>query len=129
MSARMLGCVRADAPCPRGRPVSARTPRVRADAPCPRGRPVSARTHCSVRADAIFTARTWFLPRPRVNADAAGRPDDVRGRPDEKDVRYDIPSCVLPDRGTSTFMKSLISPQLDSSIVPGDADMKLLTHA
>jgi hypothetical protein len=34
--------------------------------------------------------RTDALPRPRVNADARGRPDDVRGRPDEKDVRTDI---------------------------------------
>jgi hypothetical protein len=42
-----------------------------------------------VGADTIFTARTRFLPcprvkpRPRVNADA-------RGRPNEKDVRTDI---------------------------------------
>jgi hypothetical protein len=37
----------------------------------------SARTH-HVRADACA--------RPRVNADAGGRPDDVHGHPDEKDV-------------------------------------------
>jgi hypothetical protein len=61
--------------------------------PCPRGRwaaSAPARPHPCVCTDAlpIFTARTWFLPRPRVkprprvNADAGGRPDDVRGRPD-----------------------------------------------
>jgi hypothetical protein len=53
--------------------------------------PVAARrmsTH--VRANAIFTVRTRFLPRLRVNADARGCPDDVRGRPDEKDIRTDI---------------------------------------
>jgi hypothetical protein len=47
----------------------------------PRGR-ASTRTHDRVRTDAIFTARTRFLPRPRVTADAGGRLDDVRGRPD-----------------------------------------------
>jgi hypothetical protein len=36
-----------------------------------------------VRADGIFTAWTWFLSRPRVNA-------DVDGRLDEKDVWTDI---------------------------------------
>jgi hypothetical protein len=51
--------------------------------PCPRGR-------------IVMSARTRFLPRPRVkprlwvNADAGRRPDDVRGRLDEKDVRTDI---------------------------------------
>jgi hypothetical protein len=35
-----------------------------------------------VRADAIFTVRMRFLPRPQVNADAGGCPDDVRGRLD-----------------------------------------------
>jgi hypothetical protein len=64
MSARMLGCVRADAPCPRGRsPASARTQFL----PCPR-----VKSH------------------PRVNADAGGRLDDVRGHPDEKDIQTDI---------------------------------------
>jgi hypothetical protein len=35
-----------------------------------------------VRADAVFTM-TCVKPRPRVNADA-------RGRPDENDIRTDI---------------------------------------
>jgi hypothetical protein len=54
-----------------------------------RRRTMSAWTRVNVRVDAIFTARTRFLsrlrikPRPRVNA-------DVGGRPDEKDVRTDI---------------------------------------
>jgi hypothetical protein len=43
--------------------------------------PTSARAR--VRVNAIFTARTWFLPRPWVNADAGGRSD-------EKDVQTDI---------------------------------------
>jgi hypothetical protein len=48
----------------------------------PGGRsPVSARMHYRIRADAIFIARTRFLPRlrvkprTRINADAGGRPD------------------------------------------------------
>jgi hypothetical protein len=49
-----------------------------------------------VRADALVSVRTRFLlrlrvkPRRRVNADAGGRPEDVRERLDEKDVRTDI---------------------------------------
>jgi hypothetical protein len=42
----------------------------------------SARTRPCVRADALL--RSW------VNADAGGHPDDVHGRPDEKDIRTDI---------------------------------------
>jgi hypothetical protein len=53
----------------------------------------SAQTHCRVYGDAIFTARTWFLPRPRVNADADVRTKRSSGRTfSSKNVRYDIPS-------------------------------------
>jgi hypothetical protein len=57
----------------------------------PRGR-----GHASARVRGHGPARTRFLlrprviPRPRVTADVGGRPDDVRGRPDEKDVRTEI---------------------------------------
>jgi hypothetical protein len=47
-------------------------------------------TRTRVRVDAIFTARTRFLPRPRITADVGGRPDDVHGCLDKKDVRTDI---------------------------------------
>jgi hypothetical protein len=36
--------------------------------------------------------RTRFLPRPRVTADAGGRPDDVRGRPDG---HFHPKTCVM----------------------------------
>jgi hypothetical protein len=77
--------------------------RVRVDArsractdPRPRVRAMSARARVHARGDprpcgrTCSSMRTRFLPRPRVNADARGRPDDVRGCPDEKDVRSDI---------------------------------------
>jgi hypothetical protein len=40
----------------------------------PRGRDFTART--------LFLPRPRVKPRPRVNADAGGRPDHVQGRPD-----------------------------------------------
>jgi hypothetical protein len=53
----------------------------------PRG-PVAARlVSTRVRASA---PRPRVQLRPRVNADARGRPDDVRGCPDEEDVQTDI---------------------------------------
>jgi hypothetical protein len=58
-----------------------------------------------VRADAIFIARTRFLPRlrvmprPGVNADAGGRPD-------EKDVRTNI------FHPKTSVMTSLLIPNL-----------------
>jgi hypothetical protein len=62
--------------------------------------PMSARTKKFVRVDAhgqtqnyvraVACARPQVKPRPRVNADAGGRPVDLRGCLDEKDVRTDI---------------------------------------
>jgi hypothetical protein len=56
----------------------------------PRG--PDARMRSCVRTDALirpWTVKTRLRVKPHggINADAGGRPDDVRGRLDEKDVR------------------------------------------
>jgi hypothetical protein len=62
---------------------SARTPHVHADAGArPRGRARSTRTHPSVRTDGFLPRPRTVKPVRRINTDASGRLDDVRGRPD-----------------------------------------------